>query len=240
MSRFMLSGLGVCALALSLGGIQGAAVAAPTCLTFMGLQHCPVDGATLTINDGQLVVSGAGGSGGVSIAIPGATAWRGDSQIELASGIGDVLRSAAIAHDVVTSTTEALRGANGTPLRATFTASSGTPMYTTLVYRDGQLQGSASNLPSGSVGAVLGFTLRWPAGEPEFEIVAGGRCAWTYRTVQGADLEVKLPDGRTLIGDAVRLVEDVDPQGAYPYATFERLVFQGNIQHVRFSSESVQ
>jgi len=236
MSRFMLSGLGVCALALSLGGIQGAAVAAPPCVTFMGLQHCPVAGTTLAINDGQLVVTGAGGSGGVSIATPGATAWHGDSQIELANGVGDVLRSSSISHDVVTSQTEALRGANGTPLRATFTASSGTPTFTTLVYRDGQLQGSASKLPSGSVGAVLGWTLRFPSEEPEFEVVAGGQCTWTYRTVQGADLQIALPDGRTLIGDEVRFAEEVNPQGAYPYLTFDRLVFEGNIQHVRFTS----
>jgi hypothetical protein len=238
MSRFMSRFLGVGALALS--GIINPAVASANCVTFAGLQHCSVGGATLTINQGQLVVTGAAGAGGVAIATPGASSWHGESRIEPAIGIGATMRSSSISQGLVTSRTQAVRASDGTRLSATFTASSGTPMFTTRIYRNGQLVATSLHHASGSTAATLGYVLHWPAGEPEFDVVAGGSCTWTYRTVQGADLEITLADGRKLVGDTVQFAEEVNPQGAYPYLTFDSLVYEGDIQTVKFLSETVQ
>ena len=240
MSRFLLRGLTAGVLAIALGAMQGAASAAPTCLMFDGLQHCPVGGATLAINQGELVVTGTGSSSGVSIATPGATAWHGESQVAMPDTVGATMQASSISHDLVTSQTDATRTANGSRLTAAFTASSGTPTFTVQVYRNGQLQGSMGKQPSGTSGVVLGWVLRWPTTVPDFDVVAGGQCVWTYRAVASTALDVTLPDGRKLVGDEIRFAEDVNPQGAYPYLTFDRLVFEGSMQRMRFLSESVQ
>jgi hypothetical protein len=223
---------------------SGAAASAAPCQTFAGLQHCAVDGATLGIAQGKLVVTGAQGSGGVSIATPGATSWSGESRIKLANGAGDVLESSSLSQGVVTSGAKALRTANGTRLSATFTASSGTPSYTTQIFRDGALVATAPNNASGSTGAVVpgpvvlaGWeNLQWPT----FIVATGGSCTWSYRTTQGADRTINLPDGRSFVGDEIRFSENVAPQGAYPYLTFDALVFQGDLATTQFISETVQ
>jgi hypothetical protein len=237
MSRFIVQMIGGCALALALG--EGAAVAAPACVSFMGLTHCPTtDSTTLQISNGQLVATASNGHGGVAITT-NATEWRGESRVETSDALGVANRALSIANDVVTSTTDAVHAANGLRLRATFTASAN-PTFRADVYRDGQLQGSSSKIASGATGAVLGYKLDWPSTLPEFVVSPGGECTWIYRTVDAKDLPITLPDGRKLTGDEVRFSEEVNPQGAYPYLTFNKIVFEGDFQRVRFLSESVK
>lgn len=239
----VLKALGVSALVVALGGIGQPAQASP-CLTFAGLQHCPVGGASLSINQGQLMVAGTSGVSGVSIATPGATAWSGESLIKLRNGAGDVLKSSSISQGQVTSSTQAHRVVGGHVLSATFTASGGTPTFRAQVYRDGVLQGTSTGNPSGSNAAVMSGPvvlagwedLKWPS----FIVAAGGSCTWVYRTSTGGDREITLANGQTFLGDEIRFAEEVQSAGAYPYLTFDGLVFEGNLQGTKFTSETVK
>jgi hypothetical protein len=243
MSRSLVKNLGI-SLGLALCAISNPVSAAPQCITFAGLEHCSVDGANLAINQGVLTVSTPDQPGGVSIATPGATSWTGESRIRLENGVGDTLEASSISSGQVTSTAHAQRVANGFRLSATFTASSQAPTFTTLVYRNGTLQGSSTKNPSGSNAAMItgpvilaGWeNLEWP----DFVVAQGGSCTWTYRTVQGADRTITLPDGRSFVGDEIRFAEEVNPSGAYPYLTFDSLVFEGDLQVTKFLSETVQ
>ncbi len=240
---FVVRGLGVSALVVALGGIGQPAQAAP-CTTFAGLQHCPVGGATLSIDQGQLVVAGGDGVSGVAIATPGASAWFGQSLIKLANGVGDVLTSSSISQGQVTSSTRARRVVGGHVLSATFTASGGTPTFRAQVYRNGVLLGTSTGNPSGSNAAVIGGPvvlagwedLQWPT----FNVAAGGSCTWVYRSAAGGEREITLANGQTFLGDEIRFAEEVQPAGAYPYLTFDGLVFEGDLQVSRFVSESVK
>ena len=246
MFRSIFKSLGISGLALVLGGISVPASADPQCLTYSGLQHCPVNGTTLglTPNKARLTVTASNQPGGVWIATPGASSWNGNSRIRLASGQGDVLKASSISQGQVTSGAEALRVSNGYRLSATFTASNEAPTFSTLVYRNGILQGSSGNNASGSNAAFIGTpvvlagweNLQWP----DFIVAQGGACTWVYQTATGTDREITLPDGRTFLGDEIRFAEEVNPSGAYPYLTFDSLVFEGNIHSSNFLSEVVQ
>ena len=183
--------------------------------------------------------------GGVSIATPGATSWRGNSRLRLANGPGDVFSASAIAQGRVISSSKAQRTSNGYVLSASFSASDRAQTYSVLVYRNGVLQrqlrrqrisvGPRNPLarhrePSSSSAFPGRGRMAWP----HFIVDQGGACTWIYRMAGGSDRAITLA-GKSLVGDEIRFVEEVNPSGGVSVSCFDGLVFEGDIEQSIFT-----
>lgn len=226
-----------------------AAQAAPKCVSFDGLRHCPVAGAVLELSSqGELTVHNQESqpTAGVSIAMPDVRSWEGEMTMALAAGVSKVFRADSTSDGVVTSRAQVKRSGKDLLFTSAFTGSVEQRAYRVDVLLDGVQLASVTDVPSGLDVAKSTSVTGWPEVSAsrsynynsEFIIMPNGACQWAFRFDADAH-PVTLPDGRKVMGNEIRMTEQVNPAGAYPYTTFDGLVFLGNFVSLDFASESV-
>ncbi|MEO1337231.1 MAG: hypothetical protein AAFV29_16435, partial [Myxococcota bacterium] len=204
--------------------------AAAQCLTFQGNQACAVGQANVSVNNGDLTVSGLrnGGSDGVLSKGFDASSWQTD-MAAVGSSPGDFVRFTAMANGETASNIRFQRTTAGLRIRTGFTGASVTDSYSVFVLSQGQIVATLAGDSNTQVLAqvVDSPDFPWPFPYPfpgpgsdddpiDFEIVAmTGGCAWTVSFAN--DMEVTV-NGQQATGDQVRIVETVGP-GHYPYAS---------------------
>jgi hypothetical protein len=214
------------------------AAATSACLTFAELEHCPIASATLELAADRLTVRNPASSNaaGVAIELPDARTWSGAMRVVFAGGANDIWRAESLAGGVATSEVEARRSGNGFAFAAAFTGNMEMRTYSAIVYRDGVLQGSMGNIPSRTQGI-------WIRTDREttslFVVNPSGGCSWEFRYA-GPAVPMKLASGLEVMGDEVRLVEEVKPSGGYPYTTFDGLTFRGDFTRIDFTAETFE
>jgi hypothetical protein len=224
-----------------------AASAQSSTVVFEGLPHTAVGGATLRLDHdaGALDVSTldpAGGSG-VAAALGDATNWTTTFGALAYRTVPLNLSWAAIADGQRIGTATMRQTSKGFEISGAFTGAT-RPTYSAQVYNDGQLIGAIGGLPPTSRINLANFTFCDTLSEVcrlriEFENDANSRCVWVIGT--GAQKGTfRLPDGVSLTGDELRLVEEVRPAGHYPYLTFDGMVMQSNAYQLTLFSETVQ
>lgn len=226
----------------------GAAASAqsPTVL-FEGLPHTAVGGATLRLDRaGEALdvstLNPAGGSG-VAVALGDATSWTAGFGAIAYPTVPLTLSWAAIADGQRISTAAMRRTSKGFDISASFTGGT-RPTYSAQVYNDGQLVGAIGGLPPTARINLAGFTFCDTLSELcrltiEFENDASSRCGWLVGTGTHKGT-FSLPNGVSLRGNELRLVEEVRPAGHYPYLTFDGIVMQSNAYQLALFSETVR
>lgn len=232
----------------TLVGIAAPVLAQSGCVAYEGLRHCPIGTASLSLeeDDTQLLVrlASSAGQDGVAVSTPDATFWTSQAEVSPKPGF---FFATARAEGSVVSTTTLSRDAD-VAFAATFTggSTSGKVSYSALVYNGGRFVGGLGGVPSGSTAArVLDFCdTESPHFVPEFcEVITSsfgqpptGECIWGY--VFPLAVPLTLADGRVLKGDEVRLVEEIDAGGSYPYLSFDGVTLQATGDSLRLLSES--
>jgi hypothetical protein len=115
--------------------------------------------------------------------------------------------------------------------------------YSALIYNRGTLVASVGGLPPGS----QVYLPRWVACEflengcsliARFRNTIYGECEWDF--VFGRAATILLPNGRQVTGTEVRLLEEVNPAGHYPYLSFDGLTLQTNARALTIFAESAR
>jgi len=236
-------------LPLLAGSLVVTAVAAQSPLVvFRGLDHARVGNASLTLDsreDALLVrTRDPRGVDGVRVALGReATSWTARMRPSLATGLPFNLTLGAIADGQPIS--HAFLRQNGDLLEVSAHFTGATPStYSAQVYNNGRLVGAQGGL---SARARVGFAVDICTAVPDFcEWVPGffttamSECVWRIGSATGVDTEMVMPDGAVLTGDELRLVEEVDPAGHYPYLTFSAITIQTNAPTLTLFSETVR
>jgi hypothetical protein len=76
-----------------------------------------------------------------------------------------------------------------------------------------------------------GFTI-------EFHNTADSQCVWRF--VFDGKIPITLPNGAVATGDELRLVEEVNPAGHYPYLTFDAIALRSNTRLLTLFSETIR
>ena len=129
-----------------------AAVAAPNCVEFQGIDHCPLGSAQLEVNaSGSLLIAtnlGSDGSGGVASLFDKSTTWRAKMKIPNPR-VGQRALLSSVADGFVTSTAQIELGEEGMFLRTTFTGTpGGTGTHHVVLLRAGQVVAQVEGLES--------------------------------------------------------------------------------------------
>jgi hypothetical protein len=239
-------GIGILAVAATAAlAASPSAGASAKCVDFDGLRHCAVGGATLELTkQSSLIVHNAGGDikAGLSIDVPDVRAWHGHTSIDFAGGANDVFKADSISDGVVTSRAQIKRNGQRFQFTAAFTGSVENRAYRVDVLLNGAQQGVAENVPSGLDGgaATTGAYIEYDMDVFDFIVQPNGACQWDMHFSTAGGHPITLPNGLVVMGDEIRMTEQVKPAGAYPYTTFDGLVFQGNFRALDFASEFVE
>lgn len=222
---------------------------AQDCVPYQGIDHCPVGLATLTAEADGLTVSGVGpdGQDGVASRFASARVWNAQLELPAGPGTNQTTRFSAISGGEVTSELHIAPEDGRLRLEATFTGDAETSTYSVLIYDDGILQGSlggfsgdaSQSTVSSKASAADGPTLAtrialyvdgfymgqieepwwWPW--ITFGIANDGGCNWGLQLTDRATFD--LPNGEQVVGDEVRIMEDVRGPSHYPYLGFEAI-----------------
>ena len=226
------------------------ATAAGKCVNYSNILHCAVGEATLGLNASKTALNVSNPSkdvdSGVSIETPNSTEWDSDVTIPLLEK-DTIVKLASVSQGIATSLAEIKYTNRGVVFGAYFTASLTNRTYRVDVYRDGIHQGAMLHIPVGiSGGGVQTYPALALTGNPfydflnKFIVLPSGACEWIYVFKDSADYEIHLKDGQILLGDEIRLTEEVDPSGAYPYTSFDRIVMLGNFPQLKILSASTK
>ncbi len=225
------------------------ALAADGCVGFQGIDHCPVGGATLEATDEGLSVAGIGGEGedGVASHFPGANHWRMSVEVGSSGGDEEVTYTYVSGGEAISRVVLQQRG-DRVRLGAFYTgaAANTNPTFSVMVYDDGEFQGGAGSIRIPGSGSdsdewdEFWTELIWILldQEEEFLIASGGGCEFGLFT-QGA-VHVTLPNGQQLVGDEIRLVEEVAGPGHYPYMNFDSVEVRTTANSLTVTEEVVQ
>lgn len=241
--------IGIVSLFVVVSLVSAVPAAAADCVTFEGLQHCALGSADLSlVNQGAaLRVDAFDPNGGDGVAIDlggGATQWSAVLRRRLDAG--DSFVSTAVAGGQVASRAVVREGVMGhLAITASFTGGSSSSTYSALVYRDGQLVGGMGGLTG--AGPVIVEPIDFCDLHPDsplcdelddFDIDPAGACGWGFR--YPLDRGFRLPDGQEVVGDELRLREELDPNGHYPYLSFDSMELTTSGEGLRIKTESVQ
>ena len=232
--------------------IAGAA-SAQDCVSFQGIDHCPIGKSSLRASQGGLSVANNGDGAGVSSRFQPTVFWN--SHMEIAGGMQHSTALSSISGGETTSRLFIEPEGDTLRLRSEFTGASGDSTYSVLIYRDGVLQGSLGNLSGGGSSATVAdaLTKRAPnvgnsdiIADPmdewfylywwlHFFISPMGGCNWGI----GMDAAVSflMPDGSTVVGDEIRFSEDIAGSGHYPYLGFEAIDTVSTASSLRITEE---
>jgi hypothetical protein len=246
----------ILALAAACALVAALPAGAQECATFSGVEHCPLGTATLNQTAEGLAVEGFGDSdtNGVALSFADATSWRGQVNAEGNGEATAYLRTAAIADGVTSSTATFEQNGDLFELSATFTGSGADSTYSAMVYNDGVFQGGVGGLDNDQRAIYVDrndplnpwqdpdpywwWPWWWPWGGWGFDILATNQaCQWTV----GFEVPVSLhlADGTQVMGDEVRLVEEVSPGGGYVYLSFDGITAQGDLTSFTFTGETL-
>ena len=223
---------------------------AQDCVPYQGIDHCPVGLATLTAEADGLSVSGVGpdGQDGVVSHFAPATVWNGQLELPAGPGTNQTTHLSAISAGEVISELHIAPEDGRLRLEATFTGDAETSTYSVLIYEDGLLKGSLggfsgdasqstlSSKASSANGPTLSTRIAlyvdgFYMGEIEDSywrpwFIFGnsntdGACLWAMHSAEPATFD--LPNGDRVVGDEVRIMEDVQGPGDYPYVSFDAI-----------------
>ena len=230
--------------------LPATAFAQESCLTFDGLTHCPEGRASLRLSrTGETLAvrtSDSSGRDGVAIRFDGARSWSSVASFRGDGGRDARLVSTALADGFAVSTATMSRNGSKVELGATFTGSGSGSTYSVLIYRDGVLKASSGGNPNGSAAIDVFSPCLWLGGVEgdicdlvwEFRNSPGqSRCEWGL--VSDELLTFRFPNGKRVRGDEVQLVEEISPNGGYPYLSFDEIVLRGTGDAIRLHSESI-
>jgi hypothetical protein len=237
---------GALALAFLLPG-TGAASAQSSPVVFQGLVHTAVGDATLAIDSaGALRVrtSDPWGGDGFAVDLGGrATSWSATYALRGKAPALPALTLTAIADGERISNGFLRPGGDHFTLSARFTGSTA-PTYSALVYNGGRLVGSLGSLPPSAAILIPRewceiFSLIFSCNlTSNFHNNPNGGCQWDFDL--GRVVAVELPNGVRVKGDEIRLVEEVNPSGHYPYVDFDAMVLQTSADEAIVRTETVR
>lgn len=232
--------------------------AAEDCVTFDGVEHCALGQSTLVLTPDGLSVEGIGDApeNGVALAFADATSWRAEADARGNREGTARLRTAAIADGITTSTATFRQNQGRFELSATFTGAGEGSTYSALVFDDGVFQGGTGGLGNGQAAAYVAYNdpanpwdilpmddwwdwpWWWPWGGWGFNIRAVDQaCQWTVQFEEAVSLH--LANGTRVMGDEIRLVEEVRESGGYVYLSFDGITVHGALDALTFTSESL-
>ena len=150
---------------------------------------------------------------------------------------------AAIADGQRISTAAMRQTSKGFEISASFTGGT-RPTYSAQVYNDGQLVGAIGGLPpTARINLARLHILRHAVENTtltiEFENDASSRCGWLVGTGTHKGT-FSLPNGVSLTGNELRLVEESATGGPLPVLTFDGIVMQSNAYQLALFSETVR
>ena len=215
-------------LALTSSPLVAANPAFAKCVKWQGVDHCPIGAAKLSVASGgqSLNVTNVGtrGQDGVAAVFEPVVHWSANIAFDKAQP-GDVIRLTSIADGQATSALLFRAVGDGLRASASFTGAHDQNRYTLQVLRNGQVTGSFPQQTSNSI-----FDIVWgPMGPPlepiptpgtpptTFTIGDDGSCGWG--TSFASNVIVSSGPLRA-VGDEIRWIETVDPEGHYPYVGF--------------------
>ena len=223
----------------------------PDCVEHQGNRHCPLGGARLMPSDdgSSLALTGLRSQeDGVAILLPDVTEFSASGAIDPKAGTTLFARS--INEGVSTSSMLLKRSPEGFSLSAGFTGSGAGSTYTAMLYSGGRVVGEIPGVPSGTEMLLPRPCCRWPVPWPPwppwppFRVIQtgnnAGACVWSVAFGRGNEVQATLPDGKTVLADAIDLVEDVRGPGSYPYLTFNRIDYTGDAGNARIDGEQLR
>lgn len=224
----------------------GAAAQTTAPVVYRGLTHTAIGGATLRVdsrrNTLEIATLDPNGGDGVAVHLDKTTTdWTAESGTVNGS-VPFAMNWNAVA-DGQSISAAAMRAIDGRiALSARFTGATA-PSYAALVFKDGKLVGSLGSLPP----TAHIYLPDWVPCEfleggcsfiPRFRNDHNGACEWSF--VFRRTGPITLPGGRQIIGNEVRLVEEVRPAGHYPYLSFDGITIQTNARTLTLFSESAR
>lgn len=219
-------------------------VTAQESVTFEGLEHAALGGASLSLGADGLAVESLGTSGedGVHITLPGSIFWTAETGIESTGNGDDRLHLTAHADGLAISTFDIQQEGAQLNLSATFTAGGVEPTYSLLVYNGGVFRGGVGGLnPFDPISIAFPWINPcwldpWPCiWDPPF--AAFDSCEWRLILMGEATVSAQ---GQSFQGDEIRLVEEIVDGGQYPYTDFDGISVQGTVESITLHSETVQ
>jgi hypothetical protein len=235
--------------ALALGLVVTAGIGAQTfSVTFRDLAHAGMGAATLALDprEDTLVVRTVDprGTDGVRVDLGrGVTSWSARLRPTLSRDVPFNLTLGAIADGQVISRAFVRETADALEVSAQFTGGT-TSTYSAQVYNNGRMVGAVGGL---TARARIGLPVDICEAVPEFcewgpvfQNTVFSECMWRIGSASGVDAEFVLPGGAQLRGDELRLVEEVDPAGHYPYLSFSAITIQTSAPTLTLYSESAR
>ena len=216
-------------------------------VVFQGLEHTAVGAAVLHVDTSRnaLEVSGLGPSGadGVVVKAAGATSWTARVRIDALSGVPLRLAWSALADGRAIGSGVLRQVGDRLEMTPIFTGATTRPTHSVQVYNNGKLVGASGGLQPSSGGAVVPWALCLTVPEfceftAEFHTLGDGACM--VKIVTPAAGPIRLPNGLTLIGNELRLVEEVRPASHYPYLGFDAMTVLGDARSLDILAESVR
>lgn len=228
------------------------ALAAAGCVEHSGFTHCSLGSATLTPSRDRatLTVGGARSAqkDGVAVVLPDVTSFVPDGKVGGAAGSTFVARS--LSAGVSTSSLTVRKSFAGYTVSAAYTGSGDTSRYDAILFSGGAQVGRLRNLgPLDSTRVIYsdpdcprGSTLPWPdclwVRPNPFHITPYGACNWDL--ILGSAGQVELLDGQRVTVDRISFEEIVPASGSYPYLTFDRIDYTGDVGSFQLGAESAQ
>lgn len=228
------------------------ALAAAGCVEHSGFTHCSLGGASLTPSrDGATLTVGGARSAqkdGVAVVLPAVTSFVPDGKVGGAAGSTFVARS--LSAGVSTSSLTVRKSFEGYAVSAAYTGAGDTSRYDALLYRSGVQVGRIRNLgPQDSTRIFYsdpdcprGSTVPWPdclwIRPNPFNITPYGACNWDLNL--GSAGQVTLASGQRVTVDRISFEEIVPASGSYPYLTFDRIDYTGDVGSFQLGAESAQ
>jgi len=237
---------------------------AQNCVSYQGIDHCPVGLAVLSADADGLTVSGLGSDGqdGVESRFDPTTFWTAQMAIPAGTGANEATHFSSISAGKVTSELQITPENGRLHLQATFTGDADTSTYSVLIYNDGILVGSlggfsgdpkqngvTGNTSNGnrlSTRVALYVDGMYMGQIPEpwwwpwvsFGIGPYGGCIWGMSMPN--DTTFDLPNGHQVVGDEVRFEEDVEGSSHYPYLGFEAIATQSTASSFKVVNEMAE
>lgn len=211
------------------------------CVDFQGISNCGLGAAALTpTRDGLLDVTGlrTAGRDGVAFQLPDVTSFDVTGTRQHSDAASLITR--AVSDGKVTSTMTVRNTSDGFTISGTFTGNSNAT-YNAELYSRGERVGTVAGIKSGdglhaawidtararpriTIRIRIGFVVITISFAHAFtEAPTEGACVWDYGLPEDTQATTKLADGTPVTFDRVRLVENVDPAGSYPYLSFDRI-----------------
>ena len=217
-------------------------------VVFQGLTHSAVGRATLHVDTARNTLDvntfDPLGADGVAVGLRKATAWSARMTATTSTSMPLNISWHAIADGKRISTATMKQMGDNFDLSVLFTGAT-RPTYSVYVYNGGQLAGSLGSLPPAAHVYIPPSVCDTPEFVPYFTCrfvskfynTLNDECVWEFEWA--APQPVRLPNGTTVTGNKLRLMEEVRGAGQYAYLTFDAMVMQSSAD-LTLLSESVR